>query len=163
MHRLVAPVAALLVAVAGCLSAQDDDAKGGDPATWSGSEALQALDAALVNFHDHSDPAQHPGLGWRMRDVFYTTLPMAAAGAVSPPSEFVLWDHYAFVSMFHPSAGFAILDVADPEHPRHVGYFDAGTAYTNDVEVSEDGRWAFVPTQPTETSENDPLARPALT
>ena len=144
-----------LFLLVGCLDAPGD---GGDDdsASWSESDALAALDAALVNFHDHSDPLQHPGISWRIEDVFYTTLPMAASGAVSPPSEFALWDHYAFVSMFHPSAGFAILDLSDPARPVHAGYFDAGTAYTNDVEVSEDGHWAFVPTQPTETSENDP-------
>lgn len=152
----LAPLLALLVAAAGCFSSDSGQGRT-DPNQWSETHALAALDEALVGFHDHADPLEHPGASWRIHDVFETTLPMAAAGAVSPPSEFVLWDHYAFVSLFHPSAGFVILDLSDPARPTHVGYFDAGTAYTNDVEVSPDGRWAFVPTQPTETSENDPL------
>ncbi len=116
---------------------------------------MALLEAALVNDHDHSDPAAHPGASWRMHDVWDSTLPMNGTGSVSPPSEFSIWSHYAFVSMFHPSAGFVILDIADPEHPRQMSYFDAGTAYVNDVEVSPDGHWAFIPTMPLQTEEND--------
>lgn len=142
----------VFLGLAGCLST-DDVAEDGQ----AEADALAALDEALVSYHDHSDPTQHPGASWRIHDVFETTLPMNGTGAVSPPSEFAIWDHYAFVSLFHPSAGFVILDIADPARPYQVGRFDAGTAYTNDVEVSPDGQWAFVPTQPTETAENDLL------
>jgi hypothetical protein len=140
--------------LAGCL-ADDGDGEEGREAE---RDALQALDEALVSFHDHSDPTQHPGSSWRIEDVFTSTLPMAGSGSVSPPSEFVVQDGYAFVAMFHPTAGFEILDLADPERPRHVGLFDAGTAYVNDVEVSPDLRWAFVPTQPTQTAEDNPTS-----
>lgn len=118
---------------------------------------LALLESHLVNDHDHSDPAMHPGFGWNMQDVWEQALPMNATGPVSAPSEFCIWSHYAFVSLFHPSAGIAILDIADPERPVQVGFFDAGTAYVNDVEVSPDGKWAFLPTMPLVTEENDPL------
>lgn len=142
-------------ALAGCLNAAAPPS--GETDLDAEAQALEALDLALVSYHDHSDASLHPASSWRMTPVFNSTLPMEGVGAVSPPSEFQIWDRYAFVSLFHPSAGFVILDLAEPERPRHVGYFDAGTAYVNDVEVSSDGRWAFIPTQPTETSENDPL------
>lgn len=117
---------------------------------------LDLLDAALVDDHDHTDPVAHPGAAWRLRDVFVTNLPTDGT-ALSPASEFIIHGTYAYVSLFHPSAGIVILDLAEPAHPRQVGHFDAGTAYVNDVEVSPDGRWAFLPTSPIKTRENDPL------
>jgi hypothetical protein len=143
--RPPAALFALALLLAGCAS----------PPAPPPEDGMAVLGSALVSFHDHADPALHPGAAWRMHDVWDSTLPMNATGSASPPSEFAIWGHFAFVSLFHPSAGFVVLDLADPEHPRQLGYYDAGTAYTNDVEVSADGHWAFVPTQPHETAEND--------
>lgn len=139
---------ALAAALAGCLA----------PAAplVPDLDGLGLLEAALVTGHDHVDPAEHPGAAWRMREVFATNLPTDSA-PLSPASEFVLHGDFAFVSLFHPSAGIVILDLADPARPRQVGRFDSGTAYVNDVEVSPDGRWAFLPTSPIKTRENDPL------
>lgn len=119
-------------------------------------DALALLEGALAMGHDHTDPVAHAGASWRLQEVFATNLPTDGV-ALSPPSEFIIHGTYAYVSLFHPSAGIVILDLADPAHPVQVGRFDSGTAYVNDVEVSPDGRWAFLPTSPIETRENDPL------
>jgi hypothetical protein len=131
------------------------------PSTPQGEDGMALLQAALVDGHDHTDPSLHPGASWRIAPVFATNLPTDGA-ALSPASEFVIHDGFAYVALFHPSSGIVILDLAEPERPRQVGRFDAGTAYVNDVEVSPDGRWAFLPTSPIETRENNPLG-PGLT
>lgn len=151
LPRLAPALLALLVA--GCVSPS--------PVALlpSAADALALLEAALPDLgedHDHVDPAAHPGASWRLRDVFATHLPTDAA-PLSPASEFAIHGHHAFISLFHPSGGFVILDLTDPTRPEQVGRFDAGTAYVNDVEVSPDGRWAFLPTSPLTTSENNPL------
>lgn len=129
---------------AGCLR----DAPGaGTPSPPFEPDPLRSLDEALVNDHDHSDPDAHPLVEWNVRHVFESYLPMSGAPA-SAPSEFTIHGSHAFVATFSPAAGFTILDLEDPARPVHVGRYDAGTPYTNDVEVSDDGRWAFVPTQP---------------
>lgn len=120
------------------------------------SEGLLLLSNALVNDHDHSDAVEHPHVEWRIRQVFETNLPMDGH-PLSPASEFVLHGHYAYVSLFHPSGGIVILDLEEPDRPVQIGYFDSGTAYVNDVEVSPDGRFAFLPTSPIKTSENSPV------
>ncbi|MGQ0535347.1 MAG: LVIVD repeat-containing protein [Methanobacteriota archaeon] len=140
--------------LAGCLSASEPPV---GPAADVAS-VLASLDAAVVDGHDHSATAEHPGSSWRLRDVWAEYVPLSGATR-SPPSEFSIHDHYAFVATFEPSAGFVILDIAEPSAPTQVGRFDAGTAYVNDVEVSDDGRWAFVPTQPYET-DRDPVEGP---
>ncbi|MES2155147.1 MAG: hypothetical protein V4510_08440 [bacterium] len=150
IQHVVAAILLLLCVLAGCTTPAPPSPPADDEAA-----GLAFLEANLVNDHDHSDPAAHPGASWHMHDVFESTLPMNGSGSTSPPSEFTIWSHYAFVSLFHPSAGFVILDIADAALPREVGRFDAGTADTNDVEVSADGRWAFVPTMPLVTAEND--------
>lgn len=144
---------AAALTLSGCLSAGPPPAT--DPQA-PGPDPLAALQAALVNDHDHTDPLDHPGASWRITQVFETNLPTDGV-ALSPVSEFILHGQYAFVSMFHPTAGLVILDLDDPERPRQVGRFDSGTAYVNDAEVSPDGHWAFLPTSPIETRENDPL------
>lgn len=148
--RALAMVAALLLA--GCTTLSGPN----PPASEGEAEGLALLEAALPNGHDHTDPFEHPGAAWRMRDVWWSNLPTDGA-ALSPASEFVIHGQLAFVSLFHPSAGIVVMDLAEPTRPKQVGRFDSGTAYVNDVEVSPDGRWAFLPTSPIETRENDPL------
>lgn len=143
-----------LALVAGCAAPSPTLDRGSDAA--GALEGLALLEATLAQGHDHTDATLHAGASWRIEEVFRTNLPLDGA-ALSPASEFILHGDLAFVSLFHPSAGFVILDVSDPERPRQVGRFDSGTAYVNDVEVSPDGRWAFLPTSPLETKENDPL------
>jgi len=153
--RKLAPPFALAMLVAGCAGpvAVSPPALQGSALAGVG---LALLESALVNDHDHTDPVEHPGASWRMHDVFWTNLPTDGT-ALSPASEFIIHGHYAYVSLFHPSGGFVIMDLTDPARPKEVGHFDAGTAYVNDVEVSPDGHWAFLPTSPIETRENNPL------
>ena len=132
------------------------DGPASGPPTAREAEGLAILEEALVNDHDHMDPHEHPLVEWRLDQVFDGNLPLNGK-PISPASEFVIHGNLAFVSLFHPSAGIVILDISEPEKPRHVGYFDSGTAYVNDIEVSPDGRWAFLPTSPIKTAENDPL------
>lgn len=138
--------------LAGCVT---DPLSSASLAPVGPAAALDALRSALVLDHDHTDAALHPHAEQGLRQVFETNLPLDGA-ALSPASEFQLHGQYAYVSLFHPSAGIVILDLADPAKPAQVGRFDSGTAYVNDVEVSPDGRWAFLPTSPLETRENDP-------
>jgi hypothetical protein len=146
-------VLASFVALGGCVGAPGTDL---DLAPSPLDEGLALLQSALANDHDHTDQTLHPRAEWNLRQVFETNLPTDGA-PLSPTSEFQIHGNLAFVSMFHPTAGVAILDLSEPAHPRQVGRFDTGTAYVNDVEISPDGRWMFIPTSPLETRENDPV------
>jgi hypothetical protein len=150
--RLVVLLTSVVV-LAGCT--QGVQAPPADPAKVV-SDALALLEGALVNDHDHTDPFEHPEVRWRLDQVFETNLPTDGIGALSPPSEFIIWKNYALISVFHPSAGMVIMDLSVPDRPVQVSRFDSGTAYVNDVEITTDGRWAFLPTSPIETRENDP-------
>lgn len=144
---------AAFVVLSGCIGGTGTDLSVQAPSL---DEGLSLLQSALANDHDHTDQTLHPHAEWNLEQLFETNLPTDGA-ALSPTSEFQIHGQYAYVSLFHPSAGIAILDLSEPAHPKQVGRFDTGTAYVNDVEISPDGRWAFIPTSPLETRENDPL------
>jgi hypothetical protein len=148
------PLVLIATLACGCATLGSPLAPGADLAPLD--SALSFLASTVTPGHDHIDATLHPGASWRIEEVFSTNLPVDGA-PLSPASEFILHGNYAFVSLFHPSAGIVILDITDPTHPTQVGRFDSGTAYVNDVEVSPDGKWAFLPTSPIKTSENDPL------
>ncbi|HEV8361637.1 MAG TPA: hypothetical protein VGR28_14405, partial [Candidatus Thermoplasmatota archaeon] len=126
MARLLPALAVLALAASGCVTSSNIPLPPGAGSARD-ADGLALLEAALVNDHDHIDPYAHPGAAWRMRDVFATNLPTDAA-ALSPASEFIIHGHYAYISLFHPSAGMVILDLSDPARPQQVGRFDTGTA-----------------------------------
>jgi hypothetical protein len=54
---------------------------------------------------------------------------------------------YAYLCRTGADEGLVIFDVHDVEHPRQVGYLKLDAGFEADVEVSDDGHWAFWETQ----------------
>lgn len=54
---------------------------------------------------------------------------------------------YAYLCRTGPQEGLVIFDAKDVEHPHQVGYIQLDAGFEADVEVSDDGHWAFWETQ----------------
>ncbi len=63
---------------------------------------------------------------------------------------------YAYLSRTGPEQGLVIFDVADIEAPVQVGYLNLDAGFEADIEVSDDGQWAFWETQRFPTSAQAP-------
>ncbi len=135
--------AVLLVAVflAGCLVGPPD------LAAVSRDVELAALEL-LIQDHDHNG-AEHGG-SFNVELVGYhngvddSGDPNAIATGTWY-TELDVHGELVFMARSGSSGGFAIINVATPSSPRWVGSFDALPGA--DVEVSDDGRWAFFATQ----------------
>lgn len=153
-----------LTMVSGCVTPTDQGDGDSGPATPAA--ILVAFDQALVSGgeHRHDDPHQHNGTGWDLRATFQGHLPLGLDWPVERQAlgQLQVIDDYAFVAL--TLAGFAILDVSDPASPQFVGVFDAGRSLLNDVEVTPDLRWAFVPSDrvvppPPDPADFDPASQ----
>lgn len=135
----------LATALVGCLDTRPSNNNNPAPATTA--TILASLDASLVSGggHDHAAFDQHNGTGWDLASTFQAPLPLGLDWPFERRAlgQMQVIGNYAFVSL--TLAGFTIIDISDPAAPRHVGVFDAGTSLLNDVEVTADLRWAFVP------------------
>lgn len=63
---------------------------------------------------------------------------------------------YAYLCRTGPEQGLVIFDVSDIESPRQVGYINLEAGFEADIEVSDDGQWAFWETQRFPTSAEVP-------
>lgn len=152
--RLAVILAALL---AGC-AALDPAAPPAGPsptlAEWDAIEA--AIGAPVVEDHDHADAASHDGaFGLELLAVV-----TGEAGRTPPPTEAYMQTAvkggYAYLTRSGPEQGLVIFDVADPARPTQVGYIKLEAGFEPDIEVSDDGQWAFWETQRFPTSAEVP-------
>ncbi|MHB8634388.1 MAG: LVIVD repeat-containing protein, partial [Thermoplasmatota archaeon] len=67
---------------------------------------------------------------------------------------------YAYLCRTGPDEGLVIFDVHDVEHPKFVSYLKLDAGFEADVEVSDDGHWAFWETQRFPTSAEVPSTDP---
>src|ERR1041385_8304058 len=152
----------LLVAggLAGCTG------KGGDGAEAAAAKSAAVHDAVEKALgepltEDGFDPAR-PAEMYLNRTASVTgedgRTPAPAEGYV----ETAVKGGYAYLCRTGPDEGLVIFDVHDVEHPKQVGYLNLEAGFEADVEVSDDGHWAFWETQrfPTsgETPGTDPTA-----
>ena len=134
------------------MSAPSDDAGIGGPSAseWDAIEA--AIGAPVVEDHDHADPAEHDGA----HNLELLALVKGEEGRVPRPTESYIEtavkNGYAYLCRTGPEQGLVIFDMADPEHPTQVGYINLEAGFEPDIEVSDDGQWAFWETQRFPTS-----------
>lgn len=146
----------VVLLLAGCVNAPapgpGDDPLGGD--TYDAIDA--AIGAPVVEAHDHADPRQHAG----SFNLDLVALAKGEPGRVGQPTEAyietaVKGDH-AYLSRTGPDQGLVIFDISDIKDPKQVGYVKLEAGFEPDVEVSDDGKWAFWETQRFPTSAEVP-------
>lgn len=140
----------LLAVLAGCLGSETDN---GDemPAAFVDPMAYE-------EGHDHADYAQHANLTWNMKELGWSPLsdaPVAWGELDAHP------DHnIALVAFAWPTAGFATVDISDPNDPRLLQVHDVGHGYGADVKWDPSGEWAVLAVQA--RSQLDPSLPPPL-
>lgn len=149
---LVLAAAALLLA--GCATVTPPPPAGGS-VDYAAIEA--AIGAPIVGDHDHADPAEHHGT-FNLERVF------TGAGREAPPGEYygqtAVKGGYAYLSKYGPDSGMGIFDVSDIAAPRLVGSIRLDQGFEPDIEVSDDGNWAFWSTQRVPFSPTLPTPQP---
>jgi hypothetical protein len=145
-------------ALAGCLAGQQGAPASPGP-TASEYDAIEAAIGAPINeSHDHNDPKLHQGK-YNLERVAAVT--GYADPAQEPPQtsfvETAVKNGYAYVCRSGPDEGLVIFDVHDIEHPKQVGYVHLDAGFEPDVEVSDDGKWAFWETQRLPGEGADPM------
>ena len=150
-------VLALAGLLAGCAS---PGGPGGSDDATPGAADHDAIEAAIgapvVEDHDHADPTLHEG----SHNLDLVALVKGEEGRVPKPTESymetAIKGGYAYLSRTGPDQGLVIFDVGDVERPRQVGYVKLEAGFEPDVEVSDDGKWAFWETQRFPTSAEVP-------
>jgi hypothetical protein len=144
-----------LVALAvGCLSpAATTPPAPGSPQALASVDALDAaaqaaIGAPIVADHDHADPKLH-NASYQMTRVALVT---GNEGDQLPEqgeafAETAVKDGYAYLTRYGTDSGLAIFNVSDIEHPKFVGSVRLDEGFEPDIEVSDDGHWAFWETQ----------------
>lgn len=146
-----------LFLIAGCMQPfQPDENDPGVPSPSDYDAIEAAIGAPVVEDHDHADKTLH--------DASYNLELVAAltgeAGRTPQPTESyvetAVKDGYAYLCRSGPDQGLVIFDVRDIEHPVQTGYIKLEAGFEPDIEVSDDGRWAFWETQRFPTSAEVP-------
>jgi hypothetical protein len=147
---------ALLLAIpllAGCIGATTSPAAKAIQAQASEQALYDAIEKAIG-----TPLADHPGKGSHNLDR--VALDDGNNGAAKQPTESyvetAVKNGYAYLCRTGPNQGLVIFDVHDIEHPRQVGYLKLDAGFEADVEVSDDGHWAFWETQRFPTSGQTP-------
>ncbi|HUR26084.1 MAG TPA: hypothetical protein VM327_08750 [Candidatus Thermoplasmatota archaeon] len=138
--RLVLPLLLFVVAgLAGCAS-QDAGPGGPDPF----DQAEQAI----------GEPRDDGGVVAGAPDSVNLERLVALTGEdgrTPPPGEgyveTAVKGGYAYLCRTGPEQGLVVFDVHDIEHPRYTGFVTLHAGFEADIEVSDDGQWAFWETQ----------------
>ena len=148
----------LLPLLAGCAApgaTEAGDGAGGDAA--GAYDAIEAAIGAPVEAgHDHLDPALHQG------SLNLDLLARVTGEEGRAPRETEAYMQtavkggYAYLTRTGPDAGLVIFDVSDLARPAQVGFIKLHAGFEPDVEVSDDGNWAFWETQRFPTSAETP-------
>jgi hypothetical protein len=149
--------------LAGCLAPglapQSSAAAGGsENATYDAIE--KAIGDPVVAEHDHNDASLHMASYNLPLVVSVNGHPEGPAPPQETYAETAVKGGYAYISRYGPESGLVIYDVHDIEHPKFVSYLHLDAGFEPDVEVSDDGHWAFWETQRFPTSEETPATDP---
>lgn len=148
MHRTFLPALAVILLAAGCTTPAVHVP---DPHNPTGAD-YDAIEAAIGRplsdpKHDHSDPAQHAASYNLVRVALATGEEGRTPASGEAYLETAVKDGYAYMCRTGPQEGLVIFDVHDIEHPKFVSYLHLDAGFEADVEVSDDGHWAFWETQ----------------
>lgn len=157
--RAALVLSALLLAgaLAGCASKGSD----ADKAAAAEAAVYDAVEKAIGEpLTDDGFDAKRPVEMYLNRTATVTgedgRTPAPAEGYV----ETAVKGGYAYLCRTGADEGLVIFDVHDIEHPKQVGYLKLDAGFEADVEVSDDGNWAFWETQrvgvPAAPSPDDP-------
>lgn len=155
--RLIWALVAGAVAIAGCVAPpaqMPNDAEGADAESYDAIEA--AIGEPVEAGHDHTDPALHQG----SYNLELVKLLNGEAGRTPQRTESyvetAVKGDYAYLTRTGPDQGLIIFDVRDAPNATQVGYIKLEAGFEADVEISDDGRWAFWETQRFPTSAETP-------
>lgn len=150
----------LLLFATGCSGPSTTPGGEPEPPLYDAIEA--AIGAPVVEDHDHADASLHAN-AYNLERVALVT---GEAGRESQPTEAyvetAVKDGYAYLCRTGPDQGLVIFDVSELERPRQVGYLKLEAGFEPDVEVSDDGAWAFWETQRFPTSAEVPSLDPGV-
>ncbi|HUR69416.1 MAG TPA: hypothetical protein VM370_09235 [Candidatus Thermoplasmatota archaeon] len=166
MRRL--PVALVLLVAAGCVTPAPGSSPPAGEVPQTEYDAIEAaIGAPVVEDHDHGDPSLHEG-SYDLDLVAAAT--GYAEGGAPPQTSFVetaVKGGFAYICRSGPDEGLVIFDVSDIEAPVGVGYIHLDAGFEPDIEVSDDGKWAFWETQrlpgSTPADPLDPASAPGST
>ena len=148
-------------ALAGCMGQGPDEAPPRTEAqVYDAGEAAIGTPNLMGEGHDHADPAQHSAHQFLDRLAALTGHEPAAAPAGESYAETAVKGGYAYLSKYGPDDGLAIFDVRDIEHPTFVSSLRLDAGFEPDIEVSDDGHWAFWETQRVPLSAQTPAPDP---
>lgn len=147
---------AATLALAGCLGVSPPGPGVTQATDYGAIEA--AIGAPIVPDHDHADASLHVG-------AFNLERVALARGAGEAPAgeayaETAVKGGFAYLSRYGPEAGLAIFDASAIESPAFVGEIRLNAGFEPDIEVSDDGRWAFWETQRFPLSAETPSPEP---
>jgi hypothetical protein len=142
---------ALLVAIpllAGCLSSPVDPAKQTAQAVANEAALYDALEAKIGEPLKQAGPDAAMPVAVNLNRT--ATLNGPAERTPQPVEGYVetaVKNGYAYLCRTGPDEGLVIFDVHDIEHPKQVGYLKLDAGFEADVEVTDDGHYAFWETQ----------------
>lgn len=157
--RLLPAALLVLALLAGCTDTPPA-APGGGRGEAGIYDAIEAgLNVPDLSGHDHMDPALHTA-SKNLRRVAAVTGHDGPAPAGESYAETAVKGGYAYLTRYGPEDGLAIFDVHDVEHPKLVSTLRLDAGFEPDVEVSDDGHWAFWETQRVPLSAETPKPDP---
>jgi hypothetical protein len=159
MTRGLLPVLVLAL-LAGCFSTSPTDAPTTGPMGSIYDQVEQAIGEPIVAGHTHADATAHT----HHHNLDRVALVNGHDGGAKPATEFyaetAVKGGYAYLCRYGPEAGLVIFDVHDVEHPKTVGFLHIEAGFEPDIEVSDDGKWAFWETQRFPLSAETPTTDP---
>ena len=138
----ILPVLLLLVLLAGCISTSPASTVATKPEPTAAD-----IGAPIEQNHDHTDPALHKHILNLERVAVLNGHDGQPAPNGEAYAETAVKNGYAYLTRYGPESGIAIFDVHDLEHPKMVGSVRLDEGFEPDVEISDDGNWAFWETQ----------------
>jgi hypothetical protein len=143
--RRILPVTFLLLA--GCLGDPSDQDGRGD-AEEDQAIDYEAIEAAIGEPLAGGELAPGSPDHYNLERVAVVTGDrLIPDGPADGYAETAVKDGYAYVCRTGIDQGLVIFDVADIEEPVQVGYLRLNAGFECDIEVSDDGEWAFWETQ----------------
>jgi hypothetical protein len=147
MHKLAALLVALPL-LAGCLTPPSDPAKQAAQALANESAIYDAVEAKVGA--PLTEDGVAPGAPPHVNLLPLATVTGTEGRAPQPTEGYVesaVKGGYAYLCRTGPDEGLVIFDIHDIAHPRQVGYVKLDAGFEPDIEVSDDGHWAFWETQ----------------
>src|SRR5688572_3618458 len=143
VSRPVVPLPLLLFLVAGLAGCAGDDGGAG-----GATDPFDEAERAVGEPRDDNGVVQGAPEAVNLERIAELT---GEAGRTPPPGEgyveTAVKGGYAYLCRTGPEQGLVIFDVRDIENPVYTGFIKLHAGFEADIEVSDDGQWAFWETQ----------------